>query len=115
MTFKEAWLGDEDKDLVGNPINALLWVEMYKHKSLIVKGRQREHEANPSKLPQDKVKAHEDELLYWMAYAWEKCDLLGLDDQKEILNAIGEEFGFEDSQSDNEDPNEEALLQETQE
>ena len=84
-------------------------------KSLIVRGRQQEYETNPLKFPQDEVKAHEDALLHWMTYAWEKCDLLGLDDQKEILNTISEEIGFEDIQSDNEDPNEEVLLPEPQE
>lgn len=48
-----------------------------------------------------------------MKYVLEKCGLLGLNDQKEILDTIGEEIGFKNSQSDDKDPNEEALLQET--
>jgi len=62
-----------------------------------VKGRQKEHERNPLKFLHDKVKAHEDELLYWMTYAWEKCDLLGLEDQKKILDGMVEEMDFENS------------------
>ena len=110
MIFQEAWLSDEDKDLIGSHVDAFLWVEMCKHKSLIVTRRQQEHEANPSKLTQDEVKAHEDALLHWMTYAWEKCDLLGLDDQKGIMNTVSEEIGFESSESNDEDPNQEALL-----
>lgn len=110
MTFKETWLSDEDRGLIGSHVDALLWVEMCDNKSLIVRGRQQEHEANPSKFPQDEVRAHEDALLHWMTYAWKKCDLLGLDEQKEILNTISEEIGFESSQSNDEDPKEETLL-----
>lgn len=115
MTFKKTWLSDEDKGLIGRHIDALLWVELCKHKSLIARGRQQEHEANPSKFPQHEIKSHEYALLHWMTYAWEKCDLLGLDDQNEILNTIREQIGFERSQSNDEDPNGEPLLQETQE
>ena len=82
---------------------------MCKHKILIVKGRQQEHETNPSKFPQDEVKSHEYALLNWMTYAWETCDLLGLDDQKKVLDDIGEEDGFESSQSDDEDQNDKAF------
>ena len=85
---------------------------MCKHKSLIVKGRQQEHEANSSKFPQVEVKAHEDALLYWMTYSWEKCDLLGLDDQKKVLDDIREEVGFESDQSDDKGQNEGAFLEE---
>lgn len=51
-------------------------------------------------------------ILYWITYALKKCDLLGLDDQKEILNTIIEEIG---SKSNDEGPTEETILQETQE
>ena len=64
MTFQQAWIGDEDKDLIGGLADALLWVEMCKHKSLILNGRQQEHESNPSKLPKDEFKVHEYALLY---------------------------------------------------
>ena len=37
ITFKEASIKDEDKDLIGNPIDAFLWVELCNHKILIVK------------------------------------------------------------------------------
>ena len=94
VVFKESWVKDEDKDLIGNPVDAFLWVELCNHKSSIVKGKQQEHYSNPSRFPHIEVKAHEDALLYWITYAWKKCDLLGLDDQKEILNTIIEEVGF---------------------
>ena len=57
--FKIALVKYETKDLVGNSIDALLWVESCKHTILIVKGRQQEHESNPSKFPQEEVKSHE--------------------------------------------------------
>lgn len=113
MVFKEAWVSDEDKDLIGNTVDALLWVEICKHKSLIVKGKQ-EHEIDHVKFPYDGVRVHEEALLYLMAYAWEKCDLLSLEDQKKILDDIGEEMGFENNQSNDEGPNEEVFLEEAQ-
>lgn len=100
--------------MVGNFINALLWLKICKYKILIVKGRQQEHEANPSKFPQDGVKSHEDALLYLMTYSWEKCELLGLDDQKKVLDDISEEVGFESGQSNNEGQNEGSFLEEIQ-
>lgn len=114
ITFKEAWAKDEDKDLIGNPIDAMLWVELRKYTSLIIKLKQQKHEVDLSRCPRDEVETHEDAMLYWTTYAWKKCHLLGLDDQKEVLDAISEELGFESGQSDDEDPNEEPLLQETQ-
>ena len=50
-----------------------------------------------------------------MAYAWEKCDLLGLDDQKEILDGICKELGFDNDQQGNVTQNEEALPKEIRE
>ena len=87
----------EDKDLIGNLVDAFLWVELCNHKGLIVEGRQQDHKYDPSRFPQAEIKTCEDALLYWITYAWEKCDLLGLDDQKQILNTIIKEFGFENS------------------
>ena len=101
MVFKEAWVDDEDRDLVGNSIDAMLWVEICKHKSLIVKGRQQEHESNPSKFPHDEVMAHEVALLHLMTYTWNKCDLLGLEGQKKILDDISKEMDFESDQPEN--------------
>lgn len=86
-------------------------VEMCKYKILIVRGRQQEHEDDPAKFPQDEVTDHEDGLLYQMTYAWEKCDLLGLNDQKDILNTITEKIGLENNQSDDEDQNEEDFME----
>lgn len=87
-------------------------MELCNHKSSIVKERRQEHYSNPSRFPQIEVKAHEDTFLYWITSAWKKCDLLGLADQKEILNTIIEEVRF---RSNDEGPTKEPFLQETQE
>lgn len=115
VIFKEAWVDDENKALVGNYVDALLWVEICTHKSLILKGRQQEYEINPSKFSYDEVRVHEEALLYLMANAWEKCNLLGLEEQKKILDDIGEEMGFESDKLEDEVQSEEAPLQEIQE
>lgn len=98
MIFKQAWVNDEDKYLVGNSIDLTLWVKIYKYKSLIVKERQQEHESNPSKFHDDEVLSHEDVVLHMMTYAWKKSDLLGLEDQKNILNDINKEMYFKSYQ-----------------
>lgn len=115
MIFKEAWVNDEDRDMVGNFVDAMLWVEICKYKSLIVKGRQQEHESDPSKFPYDEVMTHGHALVHLMTYAWEKCDLLGLEDEKKILDDIGKEMGFENDRLKNMAQFEEALLEEIQE
>ena len=63
MIFKEGWICDEDKDLIGSPIDALLWVEICKDKKLILKRVMHVHEENPSKVLLDEFKAHEEALL----------------------------------------------------
>lgn len=50
-----------------------------------------------------------------MTDAWEKCDLLGLDDEKEILDNISEEVGLEKDQIKEEKQNKEDCLEETRE
>ena len=50
-----------------------------------------------------------------MTYTSEKCDLLGLADQKEILDEIGKDVGFESNQSRNENQSEEPILEEMKE
>lgn len=112
--FKEVWVKYEDKDLVGDFVEVLIWVKICKHKSLILNGRQKEHEFNPSKFPYDEVKIHEEDLLYLMAYAWEKCDHHGLEDQKKILDNIGEEIGFESDQLEDDSQKEEVPIQDMQ-
>jgi len=99
MTFKEAWLNDEDKDLVGSPVDAYIWVEICQRKKLILKGRRQEHEIDPAKFPRNEVEAHEQVLLQLIGLSLAKCDLLGLQDQIKILIKISDECGFIEEQA----------------
>ena len=96
MIFKEDWIRDEDKDLIGSPIDAFLWVEICKENKLNLKEKLQEHEMNTSNVSLVELKAHEEALLYLIDFAWHKCDILRLKDQKKILSKICEEIGFEE-------------------
>lgn len=67
--------------------------------------------AIPMRFPHDEVKAHEDALLYLMTYAYEKFDLLGLEDKKEIVDDIRKEMGFKSDQPENVSQTKESLLE----
>lgn len=55
---------------------------------------------NPSKVPLDEFKIHEEALLHLIDIARDKGENLWLEDQKKVFNEICEEIGFEQALED---------------